>query len=277
MRQAFGYPGHATVIATLALLCTALLPAQTPGAGKDWSAYQGGSDSTHYSKLTQINRQNVRNLKVVWTYNTAERTKSKREFESNPLIINGVLYGLSPTAKVFALNAATGQKLWSFDPSPDSAQVGSTRSRGITYWSEVNGSNARIFVAFRQYLYAIDAKTDKLIESFGEKGKVDLRVGLRHEDEGLFVTMSTPGVIYKDMLVCGSMIAEQLPAFPGDIRAFDVRTGKIRWQFHTIPHPGEFGYNTWPKDAWKYSGAANDWAGLSIDQKRGIAFVPLGS
>ncbi|WP_263417997.1 outer membrane protein assembly factor BamB family protein [Terriglobus albidus] len=277
-KQVSVYPRHTKIIAASALLfCTAFLPAQTPGTGKDWPAYQGGSDSIHYSKLIQINRQNVKDLKVAWTFDTAERTKAKREFESNPLIINGVLYGLSPTVKVFALNAATGQKLWSFDPAPNSAQVGSTRNRGVTYWSDTDGSNARIFVTFRQYLYAIDAKTGKLIESFGEKGKVDLRVGLRHEGEGLFVTMSTPGVIYKDMLVCGSMIAEQLPAFPGDIRAFDVRTGKIRWQFHTIPHPGEFGYDTWPKDAWKYSGAANDWAGLSIDQKRGIAFVPLGS
>ena len=253
------------------------IPAQQTGTTKDWLAYQGGPDSTHYSRLTQINRANVKTLKVAWTFNTGESSKSKREFEANPLIINGVLYGLSPTVKVFALDAATGKQRWMFDPAAGTKEIGSTRNRGVTYWSDANGEDARIFVTFRQYLYAIHAKTGKLVESFGDKGRVDLRIGLRHEGEGLFVTMSTPGVIYKDMLICGSMIAEQLPAFPGDIRAFDVHTGKIRWQFHTIPHPGEFGYETWPKGAWKYSGAANDWAGLSIDRKRGIAFIPLGS
>jgi quinoprotein glucose dehydrogenase len=252
--------------------------AQTPGTGKDWPAYQGGPDSLHYSRLTQINRENVKNLKVAWTFDTGDVTsKAKREFEPNPLIINGVLYGLSPKVKVFALNAATGKEIWSFDPAAGTNEIGSTRNRGLAYWSDANGKGARLFVAFRQYLYAIDAKTGRRIGSFGDQGRIDLRTGLRHEGEGLFVTMSTPGVVYKDMLICGSMIAEQLPAFPGDIRAFDVHTGKIRWQFHTIPHPGEFGYETWPKDAWKYSGAANDWAGLSVDVKRGIAFIPLGS
>ncbi len=260
------------------LLIGSAAQAQKPGTGKDWPAYQGGPDSIHYSRLTQINRENVKNLKVAWTFGTGDSTtKAKREFESNPLIVNGVLYGLSPKVKVFALNAATGKEIWSFDPAAGTKEIGSTRNRGVTYWSDASGREARVFVTFRQYLYAIDAKTGKLVDSFGDKGRADLRTGLRHEGEGLFVTMSTPGVIYKDMLLCGSMIAEQLPAYPGDIRAFDVHTGKIRWQFHTIPHPGEFGYDTWPKDAWKYSGAANDWAGLSLDVKRGIAFVPLGS
>src|SRR5262249_3948289 len=146
----------------------------------------------------------------------------------------------------------------------------------MSYWTD-NKGDERIFVSLRQYLYAVNAKTGKLITTFGDNGRVDLRVGLGHEGEGLTVGLSTPGVVYKDMLICGSIVPEVLPAYPGDIRAFDVRTGKVRWQFHTIPHPEEFGYETWPKDAWKYSGAANDWAGLSVDQKRGIAFIPLGS
>ncbi|WP_198137529.1 PQQ-binding-like beta-propeller repeat protein [Terriglobus sp. TAA 43] len=266
-----------SAVSLLTLAATTSITAQIPGTTKDWPAYQGGPDSIHYSRLTQINRENVKNLKVAWTFETGETSKAKREFEPNPLIVKGVLYGLSPTVKVVALDAATGKQIWTFDPSAGAKQIGSTRNRGVAYWADVNGSDARIFVTFRQYLYALHAKTGKLIESFGENGRVDLRIGLKHEGEGLFVSMSTPGVVYKDMLICGSMIAEQLPAFPGDIRAFDVHTGKIRWQFHTIPHPGEFGYETWPKDAWKYSGAANDWAGLSVDLKRGIAFVPLGS
>lgn len=265
------------VVSLLMPVVTTSLIAQTAGTTKDWPAYQGGPDSTHYSRLSQINRDNVKSLKVAWTFDTGETSKAKREFEPNPLIIHGILYGLSPTVKVFALDAATGKPIWTFDPSAGARQIGSTRNRGVTYWADANGNDARIFVTFRQYLYALDAKTGKLIENFGEKGRVDLRIGLRHEGEGLFVSMSTPGVVYKDMLICGSMIAEQLPAFPGDIRAFDVHSGKIRWQFHTIPHPGEVGYETWPKEAWKYSGAANDWAGLSVDVKRGIAFVPLGS
>jgi quinoprotein glucose dehydrogenase len=248
------------------------------GAGKDWAAYNGGSQGTHYSTLKQINRSNVKALKVAWTFETEDPpSKSKREFEANPLIIHGILYGLTPNLKVFALNAATGKKLWSFDPGAGTPAISGIRNRGITYWAGKNGEDARLFLAFRQFLYAIDAKTGQPLRHFGVNGRIDMRTGLRHEGEGLYVSMSTPGVIYKDMLICGSMIAEQLPAFPGDIRAFDVHTGRIRWQFHTIPHPGEFGYDTWPKDAWKYSGAANDWAGLSIDEKRGIAFIPLGS
>jgi quinoprotein glucose dehydrogenase len=277
MNSSFWRPLLRQWIALVMLSFAVQIPAQQPGTTKDWAEYQGGPDSIHYSRLTQINRANIKTLKVAWTFDTGELSKSKREFESNPLIINGVLYGLSPTVKVFALDATTGKRLWMFDPAAGTKEIGSTRNRGVTYWSDANGKDTRIFVTFRQYLYAIDARTGKLVESFGDKGRVDLRIGLRHEGEGLLVTMSTPGVIYKDMLICGSMIAEQLPAFPGDIRAFDVRTGKIRWQFHTIPHPGEFGYETWPKDAWKYSGAANDWAGLSVDRKRGIAFIPLGS
>jgi quinoprotein glucose dehydrogenase len=266
------------------LLCLLLFsptfrsPAQSVGADKEWRAYQGGPDSIHYSRLKQINRENVKNLKIAWTFDTGDTSPAVRtEFEMNPLIVHGVLYGMSPRAKVFALDAATGKKLWSFDPTGGTKLIGSARNRGMAYWADANGNDARVFAAFRQFLYAIDAKTGSLIESFGDKGRIDLRTGLGHEGEGLYIYMSSPGVVYKDMLICGSMVAEALPALPGDIRAFDVHSGKIRWQFHTIPHPGEFGYDTWPKDAWRYSGAANDWAGLSVDVKRGIAFVPLGS
>lgn len=127
---------------------------------KDWPAYQGGPNSIHYSQLTQINRNNVKNLKVAWTFDTGDSTsKAKREFESNPLIINGVLYGLSPKVKVFALNAATGKEIWSFDPAAGTKEIGSTRNRGVAFWSHANGKDGRLFVAFRQYLYAIDTRT----------------------------------------------------------------------------------------------------------------------
>jgi len=254
-----------------------ILHAQDHGAIQDWPAYGGGSGATHYSKLSQINRDNVKNLKVAWTFDTGDVPEGAHaELEATPIKIGETLYLISPKVRLFALDAATGKQKWVFDPSEGRKVIGSTRNRGISYWTDGKGDE-RIFVSMRQYLYAVDARTGKLIESFGDKGKVDLRVGLGHEGEGLAVALSTPGMVYKDLLICGSIVAEQLPAYPGDIRAFDVRTGKIRWQFHTIPHPGEFGYDTWPKDAWKYTGAANDWAGLSIDTERGIAFVPLGS
>ncbi|QNI36903.1 outer membrane protein assembly factor BamB family protein [Edaphobacter albus] len=251
--------------------------AQAKGNSNDWPAYGGGPDSIHYSTLSQITRENVKDLKVAWTFDTGDATPGVHtELEATPIKIGDTLYLISPKVRLFAIDAATGKQKWVFDPSEGRKIIGSTRNRGITYWTDGKGDE-RIFVSMRQYLYAVNARTGKLISSFGDQGKVDLREGLGHEGEGLSVGLSTPGTIYKDLLICGSIVSEQLPAYPGDIRAFDVRTGKIRWQFHTIPHPGEFGYDTWPKDAWKYSGAANNWAGLSIDIKRGIVFAPLGS
>lgn len=266
---------HVIFSLLLSGLSTTVL-AQDSGASRNWSAYGGGPGSIHYSKLRQINRTNAKNLKVAWTFDTGDSAPgAKTELEATPLAVNGVLYLISPKVRLFAVNAATGKQLWVFDPSEGRKVLGSTRNRGLTYWTD--GTEARIFIALQQYLYAVDAKTGKLIESFGEKGRVDLGRGLGHDGEGLTISLSTPGVVYKDMLICGSIVSEQLPAMPGDIRAFDVHTGKVRWQFHTIPHPGEFGYDTWPKDAWKYTGGVNNWAGLSVDTKRGLAFVPLGS
>lgn len=271
---------HPLLLLASLFLTLSIAPAmhgQEAGATKDWPAYGGSAASIHYSKLSQINRDNVKDLKVAWTFDTGDAKEGVRtELEATPIKIGETLYLISPKVRLFALDAATGKQKWVFDPSNGGKVIGSTRNRGITYWTDGKGDE-RIFVSLRQFLYAVDAKTGKLIPSFGENGRVDMRTGLGHEGEGLSIALSTPGVIYKDMLICGSIVAEQLPAYPGDIRAFDVRTGKIRWQFHTIPHPGEFGYDTWPKDAWKYSGAANAWAGLSVDQKRGIAFIPLGS
>jgi quinoprotein glucose dehydrogenase len=170
---------------------------------------------------------------------------------------------------------ATGRQLWALDPIGARRPEENTRNRGISYWTD--GTKKRLFLTIKQYLYAVDAKAGKVIDSFGNHGKIDLSLGLRHDGEGLFAGMSSPGTIYKDLLICGSWVAEQLPALPGDIRAFDVHTGKICWQFHTIPHPGEPGYETWSKDAYKYTGAANDWGGLTVDPKREMVFVPFGT
>ena len=270
---------YSSKLSSALLLCIGLSTvsyAQELGNTKDWPAYGGGSDSIHYSRLTQINKSNVKDLKVAWTFDTGDAVKGlKTEFEATPLAVNGVLYLISPTVRLFAVNAATGKQLWVFDPAQGRKTIGSTRNRGLSYWSD--GQDARVFVALKQYLYAVDARTGKSIDSFGDHGKVDLSKGLGHDGEGLAISVSTPCTVYKDMLLCGSIVAEQLPALPGDIRAFDVHTGKVRWQFHTIPHPGEPGYETWPRDAYKYSGGVNAWAGLSVDTKRGLVFVPLGS
>jgi quinoprotein glucose dehydrogenase len=241
--------------------------------GWDWPAYNGGPKRLHYSPLTQINRSNVTQLKVAWSYDTGEPggEAHHRSLETNPIIVDGILYGLTPSQKVFALNAATGELLWKFD----SGISGTQPDRGLVYWA--SGSDERIFVGVMNFVYALNAKTGKPIHTFGTDGRIDLRDNLGRDPSSIIIALTTPGIIYKDLLIVGGMEPESLPCAPGDIRAYDVRTGKLRWSFHTIPHPGEFGYNTWPKNAWKYAGAANNWAGMAVDVKHGIVYVPTGS
>jgi quinoprotein glucose dehydrogenase len=173
---------------------------------------------------------------------------------------------------VFALNAATGMELWKFGSGVDGGQP----NRGLSYWSD-GGQDQRILVGITYYLYALNAHTGRPIASFGEGGRVDLRKELRGDFQKQALVSTSPGVIYKDLIILGMREPETLPAPPGDIRAYDVRSGKLRWTFHTIPHPGEFGYDTWPKNAWTYSGAANNWTGMAVDRNRGIVYVPTGS
>jgi quinoprotein glucose dehydrogenase len=235
---------------------------------QDWPVYGGSAASTHYSLLTQINRGNVKDLRVAWSFDTQE----KGGLQTNPIIVDGVLYGITPTQKIFALNAATGKLLWKFD----SGVLGTQPNRGLAYWSD--GHDKRIITGVMNFVYALDATTGKPIPSFGQNGRIDLREGLGREPASAqFVVLTTPPIVYKDLFVVGGRNPESLPAPPGDVRAFDVHSGKVRWVFHTIPHPGEFGYDTWPRDAWKTSGAANNWAGMSIDVARGILYVPTGS
>ena len=253
-------------------------PAQertAPSAGyRGWSVYGGGPDSIRYSALDQINRSNVHQLQVAWSYDTGDAFPES-EMQCNPIVVHGLLYATSPKLRVFALDAATGKQAWSFDPNEGKKVTGKTRNRGVTYWGE--GNDRRIFFAARHFLYALDARTGKPAPGFGRNGRVDLREGLGRDPETQSVGATTPGVIYKHLLILGSIVSEALPAAPGDIRAYDVRTGKLRWSFHTIPHPGEFGYNTWPRDAWQYIGGANNWTGMSLDEKRGLVFAPTGS
>jgi len=241
---------------------------------QEWSVPGGGPDDIHYSSLSQINRENVSRLTVAWTYDSGDAFPDS-EMECNPIVVHGVLYATTPKLRLIALEAATGKLRWSFDPNHGEQLGYKPRNRGVNYWED--GNDRRVFYAVRQYLYAIDASTGQPVASFGDSGRVDLREGLGRNPQEQSISSTSPGVIYKDLLIMGSIVSEDLPASPGDIRAYDVRTGKLRWSFHTIPHPGEYGYDTWPKDAWTYSGGANDWAGLSLDERRGLVFVATGS
>ena len=263
----------------LAASSQTLKTAATPGAvgqpssltqgQQDWPVFGGSPENNQYSSLAQINRSNVQRLQVAWKFDTGE---SGRSLEHNPIIVDGVLYACTPSLKVIALDAATGKLLWKFDSGID----GSQPSRGLTYWTD--GKEKRIFAGVMSFLYALDVNTGKPIRSFGKDGRIDLRENLgRTPVEKQSVWLTSPGIIYKDRIIVGGRNAETLPTPPGDVRAYDVRTGRLRWSFHTIPHPGEFGYETWPKDAWTYSGAANNWGGMALDVKRGIVYVPTGS
>ena len=242
--------------------------AATAERQQDWPVYGGSPENTHYSTLAQINRENVKQLTVAWSYDTGE----EGGLETSPIVVGGTLYGLTPTQKVFALQAATGKQLWKFD----SGVVGSQPDRGLAYWSD--GKDRRIMVGVMNFLYALDASTGKPVPSFGTQGRIDLRENLgRTPASAQSIDLTSPGIVHKDLIIVGGRNPETLPAPPGDIRAFDVRTGTLRWSFHTIPHPGEFGYKTWPRQAWKTSGAANNWAGMALDPRRGIVYVPTGS
>jgi quinoprotein glucose dehydrogenase len=238
-------------------------------ADTEWPV-NGGAYNIRYSELSQITPANVAKLQVAWTWDAHEAFKNS-EMQSNPIIVDGVLFATTPKMHVIALDARTGREVWKFDAGNGEPIQRRFRHRGVTVYKD------RVFVSYRQWVWAIDRKTGKPIQSFGEDGRIDLRKGLDRPYETLSVSASSPGVIFEDMIVFGTAVPETLPGAPGDIRAYDVHTGKLRWTFHTIPHPGEFGYDTWPPDAWKINGGANAWAGLSVDPKNAMIFAATGS
>lgn len=235
--------------------------------GHDWPVSNGDAAADHYSKLAQINRQNVHALRMAWKFDTGEAGG----LESNPIVVAGVLYTYTPSQQVIALDAASGKLLWKFDSGIHSVQP----ARGVAYWTD--GKESRVLATVSNFLYALDAATGKTIPSFGEDGRVDLRKQLRGDYQMQSISPTSPGIVYKELFIIGGRNPESHPSPPGDIRAFDVKTGTIRWTFHTIPHPGEFGYETWPKDAWTEAGAANNWGGMALDAERGIVYIPTGS
>lgn len=258
---------RAAILAIL-LIANVLDAQENHTAANDWPAYGGNPEGTRYSPLTQIDRSNVGRLRVAWQFNPGDSAPSGR-FQAQPIVVNGILFTVTPGSGVVALDGATGKLKWSWKSGEHAS------GRGLTYWTD--GKEQRLLAGFGRYVYAIDATSGKPFDNFGRGGRIDLHYDLDREPELQSVSLTTPGIIYKDLYIVGGRTPESLPASFGDIRAYDVRTGQLRWTFHTIPRPGEFGYETWPKNAWTYSGAANNWAGMAVDGKRGIVYVPTGS
>ena len=219
---------HASRIVALAAACCCCWPNLAQGNDADWPAYLGGKKRDLYSTLEQINGGNVSQLEVAWTYETGDAA----EYQANNLIVEGVLYTATPSRKVIALSADTGEELWKWDPANEHTGPGRPRQRGLVYWENENGGERRLFSATKGFLFAVDPKTGETIRGFGENGSINLNSGL-----------NTPGVTWKDVLIVGGVGGQ------GSVRAFDVRTGKQRWIFDLIPRPGEVGHDTWPEDA----------------------------
>ncbi len=278
---------HRTFMAacTLFLLLSATSQAQRGTSGGQWPNHSGDKGSTKYAPLDQINRSNVRNLHVAWRRPAVadelrgqhQELKFSNLFRSTPLMINGVLYASDGIGLVEAFDPATGRTLWvqeSTDLGPEA--LAGTSTRGIAYWR--NGADERILSVRPPYLYAVSLKTGELIRSFGEAGKVDLRTGLGPQPQPFNFT-SAP-LIVKDIAVIGSSIADNpnlKEGTRGDVRGYDVKTGKLRWTFRTIPREREFGVETWEDRSWDYTGAVNAWSNLSADEELGYIYLPLTS
>lgn len=246
-------------------------PGKPVAPNREWPEYLGGPDRNHYSTLDQINSGNVNKLKKVWEYHTQD----SGQIQCNPIIINGVLYAMTAKTQPFALDAATGKEIWRRQDTAKSN--GLSTSRGVTYWEK--GNDKRILFTNGPWLYALDARTGKPVTSFGEQGRTSLKAGLGETAKDKLVISNTPGTVYEDLIIMPLRLSEGADAALGNVQAFNIVTGKLEWAFRTIPQPGEFGYDTWPKDTYKNTevGAANNWSGMAIDRKRGIVYVPTGS
>jgi quinoprotein glucose dehydrogenase len=238
---------------------------------REWREYLGGPERNHYSVLDQINKENASQLQVAWEYHTGD----SGQIQCNPIIVDGVLYGMTATTRPFALDAATGKEIWK---GPKDTTDNFSTSRGVSYWQE--GDDRRILFTRGPWLYAVDARTGNPISGFGENGRTSLKAGLGETAADKMVMSNTPGTIFEDIIVMPLRLSEGTDAALGHIQAFNVKTGKLAWVFKTIPHPGEPGYETWPKDVYKNTsevGAANNWSGMAVDRERGIVYVPTGS
>lgn len=244
------------------------------GPNTDWTEYNGDGHKSHYSPLTQITTANVQNLKVAWTYSSrgGDTKRNRSQIQCNPIIVDGIMFGISASSQAFALDAATGKELWKTNLPNDGASL----SRGLTYWTD--GKEKAIFFGAGQYIYALRASSGKPIPEFGQNGRIDLIDGIERPGANDYVRATTPCTVFKNLILVGARVGENDAALLGDIRAYDARTGRKVWTFHTIPEPGEFGYETWvPANPRQRIGGANVWAGMAIDREQGIVFAPTGS
>jgi quinoprotein glucose dehydrogenase len=254
------------LVVTLAGAGAAELPYTT------WTEHLGGADSAQYSALTQIDKRSVTGLQQVWFYPAGD---NGFRYGFNPIMIDGLMYLVGAHNAVTAVDAATGKPVWEHELGETKASV---THRGVAYWESKDRSDRRILFSSGDQLQALDARSGRPVMSFGDNGRVNLRIGLgRDPDTIRRVQSGDPGRVFENLIILGSAPGEAYESPPGDLRAYDVRTGKLVWTFHTVPHPGEPGYETWPADAWKYVGGTNTWGEISIDEKRGIAYFPLGS
>jgi quinoprotein glucose dehydrogenase len=266
--------GLASALAAGAASCARHQPPR-PLADQDWRVTGGEPGQTRYSSLEQINRANVKRLRVAWVYHAGNASPENRsEIQATPIVVRGVLYATSPSLELFALRAESGAPLWRFDPFAGRARETHV-NRGVAYWED--GDDRRLFVTAGRRLYAVNATTGVPVSAFGGRGWVDLADGLDRDVSRTQLVATSPGVVYRDLLIQGTRVGEGEGAAPGDVRAFDVRTGRVRWTFHTIPRAGEPGAETWPANAWRTAGGANSWTGMTVDEGRGTVFVPTGS
>lgn len=263
------------LILTAIFLATGLsvlfvLSDEPASAGRDWYEYLGGPHRNHYSTLQQITPANVDQLEIAWEYHTLDTG----QIQCNPIVVDGILYGMTATTQPFAIDAASGKEIWRKQSGKFDQY---STSRGLVYWED--GKDQRILYTNDSWLYAVEAATGKPITSFGGNGRTSLKAGLGSSAAAKMVISNTPGTVYEDLIIMPLRVSEGTDAALGHIQAFDIRTGQLAWVFHTIPQPGEFGYDTWPEEAYKNNevGGANNWAGMAIDRQRGIVYVPTGS
>jgi quinoprotein glucose dehydrogenase len=275
----------APVIAFLtAILCSAQIGQERLDLSGEWPVYRGNIDWTvnrrdpngsQFAPIAQINATNVQKLRPAWEYHTGDAS-GRSSMYANPIVIDGTMYLSTPSLKAVALDAATGRQKWVFDPAKyNNGVVTRLRNRGVAYWKGAEGE--RVFDFVRDRVYAIDAKSGQLIQTFGKDGHIDLRENLGVDPKSVELEMTTPGAVYKNLLILGSRVNETYGASPGHIRAYDTVTGQLKWVFHTIPQPGEFGHDTWAWPAGETFGGANAWGGITIDENRGWVFAATGS
>ena len=242
-----------------------------------WEHYLGDPERTHFSNLDQIDTSNVSQLKLAWSYKSGGLQEGRTtQIQTSPLMVGNTVYGVNAAIELFAINAKTGKEIWKFSPkAKDESGLG--LNRGLNYWESDGEEPSRIFFSSGPKLYAINIETGEPISSFGNNGSIDLRDGLGRDPNKLSVVSNTPGAVFENILIQGTRVGEGPGSSPGHIRAYDVLTGEILWTFHTIPQPGEFGYDTWPAEAYKKVGGANSWPGMALDNEQGIVYIPTGS